>query len=422
MGKLAIEGGRPVRNAKKDPWPKWPVWGEAEKRRLIKTLDTGVWSYNGPQEMAFNRAFAKLATSKYALSVANGTVSLQIALEALDVGWGDEVIVPGLTWQATPAAALDINAVPVLVDVLPDTWCVDPRAVEAAITPRTRAIIPVHLYGCIADMDAVMKIARKHKLGVVEDCAHQHGSRWKNKAVGGIGDIGSFSFQLSKVLTGGEGGAVTTSNQELADRMDGLRNCGRRPARQEGDKGTGQYVSEGDFIQSGNYRITEFQAAVLVEQLKRLPGQVKKRDRNAIHLNELLGKIPGITPMKRDRRTKLQSYFNFAFRYDAKEFKGLSVWHFRPALAKELGAVVEPCYFPLNNAPLYRPLTKKRYHVNKAHWRNVDAGRFKLPVCEKAFREESVCFHHSVLMGTKNDVEQIAEAVEKIRDNVDELL
>lgn len=423
MAKLAIKGGKPVHNAKKEPWPTWPVWSEAEKKRLGKVLDSGAWSYNGPMEQEFNRAFRDLIRSRYALSVANGTVSLQLALEALDIGFGDEVIVPGLTWQATAAAVLDVNAVPVLVDVDPDTWCIDPKAFEKAITPRARAVIPVHLYGCIADMDAVNRIARKHGLAVIEDCAHQHGSVWKNKPVGSIGDIGSFSFQLSKVLTGGEGGGLTTSDPDLFVRLDALRNCGRRPRIElKGSKGAGQYGTEGDLIQSGNYRITEWQAAVLVEQVKRLPAQVRGRDRNAIYLNSLLAKIPGISPMKRDRRTSIQSYFNFAFRYDAKEFKGLDVWKFRPAFAAELGLEVEPCYFPLNNDPLYRPLTKKRYHISKVHWKAVDPSRFKLPVCEKAFKKLSVCFHHSALMGKRGDMERIAEAVVKIRDNVDELL
>ncbi len=424
MAKLAINGGRAVRNARRDPWPKWPVWSAAERKMLARVLESGVWSYNGPKERLFDAAYSSFIGSQYAVAAANGTVTLQLALEALDVGHGDEVIVPGLTWQATAAAVIDVNAVPVLVDVDPDTWCLDPAAAEAAVTRRTRAIIPVHLYGCICDMDAIMKIARKHKLAVVEDCAHQHGSQWKGRGVGSIGDIGSFSFQLSKVLTAGEGGALTTSNRKLWERLDALRNCGRRPLADvaKGDKGAGQYGDEGDFVQSGNYRITEFQAAVLLEQLKRVPAQVRLRDKNAIHLNRLLAQIPGIRPLKRDRRTTLQSYFNFAFRYDQRAFQGLPVAKFRAALSAETGFEVEHCYVPLNNCPLYRPLTKKRYHLSREHWKAIDARRFKLPVSERAHGKESVCFHHSVLMAGRKDMEQVAEAVEKIRANADELL
>ncbi|MHC4073680.1 MAG: DegT/DnrJ/EryC1/StrS family aminotransferase, partial [Planctomycetota bacterium] len=207
MSKLAVNGGTPLRDAKANPWPKWPVWDEKEEKGLLEVLAGGVWSYNGPKELEFNKAFAEFTGAEYALSVANGTVSLQLALEACGIGLGDEVIVPGLTWQATAAAALDVNAVPILVDVSDDNWCIDPDAVEEAITPRTRAIIPVHLYGGFADMDAVMEVAGRHNLRVIEDCAHKHGGEWKGKKVGSIGDAGSFSFQLSKLMTAGEGGA-----------------------------------------------------------------------------------------------------------------------------------------------------------------------------------------------------------------------
>ena len=433
MAKLAIQGGKPIRDSKKRPWPSWPIFNREEEKQLLSVLRSRVWSYNGPKEQEFNRRFAKFCGSRYSLLVANGTVSIQLALEALDIGFGDEVIVPGLTWQATAGAVLDVNAVPVLVDVLPDTWCLDPQAVEKAITRRTRAIIPVHLYGCIADMDAVNRIARKHQLAVIEDCAHQHGSVWKGKPVGSLGNIGSFSLQLSKVLTAGEGGILTTSDVKLFTRLDALRNCGRRPAivRATGrsplpkaNKGAGQYGSEGDLIQSGNYRLTEFQAAVLLEQFNRLPTQVRLRDRNALHLNERLAEIPGIHPMKRDSRTDLQSYYNFAFRYDSRKFQGLPAAKFREALNAELGlgpGGVMPCYQPLNNCGLYRPLTKKRYRLSAQHWKAINPARFKLPESEQAFRETSVCLHHRVLLGNQKDVGEIANAVLKIRDHLDEL-
>ena len=142
------------------------------------------------------------------------------------------MILPGITWQATAATVADVNATPILVDVCEDTWCIDPAEVEKAITPKTKAIIPVHLYGSFADMDAIMSIAKKHNLAVIEDCAHKHGGEWNGKKAGSIGDIGSFSFQLSKHLTAGEGGTMTTNNIDLAEKLDALRNCGRRP---EGD-------------------------------------------------------------------------------------------------------------------------------------------------------------------------------------------
>jgi dTDP-4-amino-4,6-dideoxygalactose transaminase len=423
MSKLAIKGGKPLRDVKRNPWPTWPVWDKSEEKSLLGVLKSGVWSYNGPKETEFDAAFAKSTGTKYALSVANGTVSLQLALEACGIGLGDEVIVPGLTWQATAGVVLDLNAVPVLVDVCEDTWCIDPAKVEKAITPRTRAIIPVHLYGCFADMDAIMRIARKHHLRVIEDCAHKHGGQWKGKKAGSIGDTGSFSFQLSKLVTAGEGGALTTNDSRLFEKLDALRNCGRRPERKKNaDKGSGVYGSEGDLIQSGNYRITEFQAALLLESLKRLPEQNRLREENATYVNARLRELPGIEPMRRDKRETMGAYYNFSFRYKQDEFKGLAVATFREALAKELGCGVEASYEPLNACSLYTPHTKPwRYKLNKRHWKQIDTARFNLPVCRRVHSAESVCFHHTVLMGTRADMDLIVEAIEKIYDNADEL-
>jgi len=425
MAKLAINGGSPIKDVKDNPWPAWPVWGKEEERSLIEVLNSGVWSYNGPKETEFNKLFAEFTGTKYAVCTVNGTVTLQIALEALGIGVGDEVILPGLTWQATAATIIDVNAIPVLVDVCEDTWCIDPKEIEKAITPKTKAIIPVHLYGAFADMDAIMEIAKKHNLVVIEDCAHKHGGEWNGKKAGSIGNVGSFSYQLSKHLTAGEGGSVTTNDPVLAERMDALRNCGRRPEGDEYvnvDKGAGVYGDDGNFLQSGNFRITEFQAAILIEGLKRLPEQNKVRDENGAYLNSLFLDIPGVTPLKRDKRETKKAYFNFAFRYNKDEFKGLSVEKFRSALEAEIGIGVDSSYEPLNNCSLYVPHTKPaRYKLNEAYWKAIDPTQFSLPVSEKIFKEESVCIHHKVLMGTNADMDMIATAIKKIYDNIDEL-
>lgn len=423
MTKLAILGGSPARDTKTNPWPKWPVWDEKEEKALLEVLNSGVWSYNGPKETEFNQLFAEYTGTKYALAAANGTVTLQMALEACGVGVGDEVILPGLTWQATAATILDVNATPVLVDVLEDTWCIDPKAIEKAITPRTKAIIPVHLYGCFADMDEVMRIAKEHNLYVIEDCAHKHGGEWNGKKAGSIGDIGSFSYQLSKHLTAGEGGSVTTNSFELYERLDALRNCGRRPeppAAATANKGEGQYFDAGNFLQSGNYRITEFQAAILLEGLKRLPEQNKVRDENGIYLNSLLAEIPGVMPMKRDPRETQEAYFNFSFRYNQAEFKGLPVAKFRAALTAELGIDVAASYIPLNKCSLYVPLTKPaRHKLSDEYWAAINPARFDLPVCDKIHFEGSACIHHKILMGTKVDMDLIAAAIRKVYDNAE---
>ncbi len=426
MKKLAINGGSPCRDTNKNPWPKWPVWGKEEEVALVEVLNSGVWSYNGPKEMEFNRLFAAYTGVKHAICAVNGTITLQIALEALGIGVGDEVIVPGLTWQATAATVIDVNATPILVDICEDTWCIDPKEIEKAITPRTKAIVPVHLYGAFADMDAIMAIAKKHNLYVIEDCAHKHGGEWKGKKAGSIGNVGSFSFQLSKHLTAGEGGSVTTNDTDLAEKMDALRNVGRRPEGDSligADKGIGDYGDDGNFIQSGNYRITEFQAAILIEGLKRLPEQNANRDANGAYLNTLLKEIEGVTPLKRDDRETKKAYFNFAFRYDANRFRNLPVEKFRAALEAELGIVVDACYEPLNNCSLYVPHTKpSRHKLNDAYWKAIDPKRFSLPVCERIFKEESVCVHHKVLMGTKADMDLVAAAIKKIYDHAGELM
>ena len=425
MSKLAIMGGSPVRNTKTNPWPKWPVWDKNEEKALTETLKSGIWSYNGPMETEFNRRFAEYTGVKYALAAANGTVTLQLALEACGIGLGDEVILPGLTWQATAATVLDVNATPVLVDVCDDNWCIDPEEVRKAITPRTKAVIPVHLYGSFADMDEIMRIAKEHNLFVIEDCAHKHGGEWNGKKAGSIGDIGSFSYQLSKLLTAGEGGSLTTDNFTMFEKLDALRNCGRRPEPKnslKADKGEGLYFDEGNFLQSGNYRITEFQAAILIEGLKRLPEQNRLRDENAIYLNSLLKDIPGIIPIRRDKRETREAYYNFSFRYNKNDFKDLPVIKFRAALTTEIGIEIAASYIPLNKCSLYAPLTKPaRHKLNEDYWKAIDPSRFELPVCDRIHSEESACIHHKVLMGSKSDMDMIASAIMKIHDNAEQL-
>jgi L-glutamine:2-deoxy-scyllo-inosose/3-amino-2,3-dideoxy-scyllo-inosose aminotransferase len=424
MKTLAILGGKPVRDTKINPWPKWPVWDHNEEKALIEVLNSGVWSYNGPKETEFDRMFAEYTGVKYVISAANGTVTLQMALEACGIGLGNEVILPGLTWQATAATILDVNATPVMVDVCEDTWCIDPKQVEKAITPRTRAIIPVHLYGSFCDMDEILRIAKKHNLFVIEDCAHKHGGEWNGMKAGSIGDIGSFSFQLSKHLTAGEGGAVTTNNFQLAEKLDALRNCGRRPIGMDADvdKGAGQYSDQGNFIQSGNFRITEFQAAILIEGLKRMPEQNRVRDENGIYMNSLLADMPEVRPVRRDKRETKEAYFNFAFRYNRSEFKDLPVKKFRAALTAEIGIEVAPSYIPLNKCSLYVPLTKPtRHKLNDQYWHDIDPARFELPLCDRIHFEESVCIHHKILMGSKSDMDQIASAIKKVYDNAEAL-
>ena len=406
MRKLAISGGEPIRTK---GWRTWPIKGEREEELLLQALRSGDWAAgNRPMEEEFCQKFAAFSRANHCVCLMNGTVTLQLALEALDIGAGDEVIVPGYTWQATAAACLDVNAIPIIVDVDPETYCIDPVLVEAAITPRARAIIPVHLYGSMADMDRIMEIARRHDLKVVEDCAQTHGSRWREMGAGVIGDIGSFSMQHSKVITSGEGGVCLTNDDNLYDRLCALRHCGR-PRQGE--------VSP---IQSGNYRMTEFQAAVLLAQLERLEDQTNRRDENAIYLNSRLSEIPGIKPMLRRPQVTRQAYFSFVFRYDPDVW-GAPRRAFLQALAAEINLGPWIIFEPLNKATLYNPQTKKRHHWSEEYWQAIDPSRFQLPVCERAYHMECAAFHHPFLLGAKTDMDDFANGVAKVYENREEL-
>ena len=411
MAKLALLGGKSVRG-KSAQWPKWPQYSPGDAPLLSKIAKSNRWSFDGPYEWEFAEAFSKYHKSKYGLCCANGTVGIQIALEALGVGAGDEVIVPGMTWQATAAAALDVNAVPILCDVESDTWCLDLAKVEAAITRKTKAVIVVHLYGSMTDLTKLRALCKRKGLYLVEDCAHQHGAFWKGKGVGTIGDVASFSFQESKVLSCGEGGFNMTQDKTLFERLYSLRNCGR-----------GWQGDMTNALQSGNYRITEFQAAMLLGGLKRLDKEAKHRDKNAIYLNSLLAQIPGVKPMRRRAGIDQASYFNFAFRLDweAIGVKGVTNLEVCAALYKELHASFEPPYQPLNKCGLYKPQTKRRHQVSGAYWKAINPKRFSLPVCEDAHNKSGVTVHHHVLLGTKDDMDDIATAVTKVMDNAGEL-
>ena len=410
MAKLAINGGTPVAQLKT---PSWPIHDEADRRRILRVLESGSWSWMAEMETAFNEAWAAFTGSKHSLLVTNGTHALQLAYEALDIGWGDEVLIPGSTWQATAAAALDVNAVPVLVDVELDTWCIDPAAAEAAITPRTKAIAAVHLYGCMAEMDAIMEVARRHDLHVIEDCAHQHGSVWRDRAAGTIGQMGTFSFQQTKVMTCGEGGSILVQDDQLYCRLDQLRNCGRwSPHFPEGEQ---------RFLQSGNYRITEWQAAVLLGQLERLPEHLGRREASAKRLNHLLGNCPGVKPFKRHDGVTRQSYYAYGFRFLPEEWEDIDRSDFIRALSAETGLTFTSGYEPLNDTVLYRPHSKRRHRLHDGYWADIDPAAYQLPNTERLAMREGVVTPHQTLLLDPSDMDHIVEAIHKIHSSQDDL-
>ena len=411
MPELAIAGGTPVRSRAPAPWPEFD---DRERRAIIEVLESRNWGgYPFPNRLAdlFGQRFAAYQDASYALCASNGTVTIEIALKAVGVGPDDEVIVPAYTFEATAVPILRLGAIPVFVDVLPENYCIDPRAVEAAITPRTRAIIPVHLAMNMADMDALAEIAKHHSLRIIEDCAHAHGAKWRGRGAGSLGDAGSFSMQTSKLMTAGEGGVVTTNDEELLELCQSYVNCGRASSRDR----------FGHRILGFNYRMTEFQAAILLAQLERLPGQTEVRRKQASRLAERLAELPGISLLLRDPRITTQAIYQFVFKYDSEAFGGASRDRFVAALEAE-GI---PCdglfYEPIYRSALFKvdPRDFPALGVcaeSRLPWLNV-----RCPVAERAAYQESVWLPHQLLLGQDQEVDDIVEAVVKIQNNLDEL-
>ena len=412
MANLAIAGGAPVRTK---PHAEWPQFDGREKDAILGVLESRNWGgYPFPNRLAdrFSRAFADSHGARHALCAANGTVTLEIALKAVGIRPGDEVIVPAYTFEATAAPVLKLGAIPVFVDVLPDTYCLDPAAAAAAVTSRTRAIIPVHLAMNMADMDAVGELAARHGLKVIEDCAHAHGARWREKGAGSLGDAGSFSMQTSKLMTAGEGGVVTTNDDEVFELCQSYVNCGRASQ-------TDRY---GHRILGFNYRMTEFQAAILLAQLERLPEQTEHRAARARHLSEWLAQIPGISLLKKDERLTTQAIYQYVFKYDAAAFGGASRDRFVAALEAEGIAADGLFYEPIYRSALFEVDPRDFPVLAGRGADNLPWSETRCPVAERAAYAESVWLPHQWLLGSEQDLDQIVEAVAKIQNHPDELL
>jgi dTDP-4-amino-4,6-dideoxygalactose transaminase len=404
--KLALLGGTPLR---KRPFTSWPIFGRPEEKGLLRTLHSGKWGrLDGTQVAGFERRFAAMHGCKHGIAVVNGTVSLRIGLMAAGIQADDEVIVPPYTFLSTASAVVEANAIPVFADVDLETFNLDPKAVEAAITPRTRAIIPVHFAGQVADMDAIMAIARKRKLIVIEDAAHAHGAVYKKRSAGSIGRLGSFSFQSSKNLTSGEGGIITTNDDQLAESCRSIHSCGRIPG--------GLWYEH--HVISGNYRLGEFQGAILNCQLSRLEAQTRKRDANGRHLAAKLSQLPGLYPQKRIPGCDQHSYHLFMMRVAAEKF-GVP----RGTVIEALQAEGIPCSggyaVSLPQQPLFRnkafapylPKSSARLDYQNAHCPNSD----------RLCREQTIWFEQSMFLGPRTDMDDIVRAFEKIYENRDAL-
>jgi dTDP-4-amino-4,6-dideoxygalactose transaminase len=400
--KLALLGGNPIRTR---PFTPWPVFGKAEEKRLLRALHSGKWGkLHGPEVAEFESRFAARHGCKHGIGVANGTVSLRICLQAAGIRAEDEVIVPPYTFFSTASAVIEANAVPVFADIDLDTFNLQPKAVEAAITRRTRAIIPVHFAGLPADMDAILAIAKRRKLVVIEDAAHAHGASYQNRPAGSLGDLASFSFQSSKNMTAGEGGIITTNDHALAESCRSIHNCGRV---------SGGFWYEHHII-SGNYRLGEFQGAILNCQLDRLDVQTRTRDRNGQYLAECLAQMPGLHPQKRPANCTRHSYHLFMLRIDGEVFGAP-----RAAVLKALQAEGIPCSggygFSLPHQPMFRHKAFGPFLPRASA--KLDYRKTRCPNSDLICREQCVWLEQSLLLGSRADMDDIARSFEKVYEN-----
>ncbi|HET7767400.1 MAG TPA: DegT/DnrJ/EryC1/StrS family aminotransferase, partial [Chloroflexota bacterium] len=344
---LALHGGAPVVDGRLGV--QWPVRDETEKTLLAEVVDSGKWwrgAYGEGESSkvgAFETAFARLHDAQFGIAVTNGTTALECAYKTVGVEAGDEVIVPAITFVATATAALQIGAVPVFVDVDPRTYTIDPAAVEAAVTPRTRCIAPVDYGGMPCDYDALIDIGRRRSLPIVADCAHAHGSQWKGVGVGALTELGTFSFQAGKTLTTGEGGMILTNRADLAEKAYSYHHIGRL-------RGRPFYEHH---LPASNLRMTEWQGAVGLAQLSRFSEQTAIRERNALRLAAGLQRLHdagvGVAPLSRDPRVSRWSYYLWHFRFLAEKWEGVT----RDSFLKALKAEGVPCGTG-HTQPLYK--------------------------------------------------------------------
>lgn len=417
MTKLAINGGNKVRTREFFPWPDYD---QRDLKYVEEVIRSRAWFAGmrgadpGTKTAEFEKKFAQHHDANFGVACANGSVAIEIALRAAGVGVGDEVIVPALTFIATVSAVLAVNAIPVLVDTIYDTQCVNPDEIERAITDRTKAIIPVHYGGFVCDMDRIIEIAQRHKLIVIADAAHAHGAIYKGKKLGSICDAATFSFQASKTMTAGEGGIIVTNNSELAEKCIQYRSCGRH-------EGESWYIH---YVFPMNYRITELQSAVLLAQLERLDEQLKRKNQNARYLAKRFRDIDGIGPVPGDGNTDVNGYYLYLLQYDKEKFAGVS----RNNFVEALNAEGIPCHigypWPLSKNPIFQQVgegPKGCPFTCPYYGKRISIKDQKFPVTEKIC-SETVVIPHQVLLSPAPDMDDIVAAIVKIKENISELL
>jgi dTDP-4-amino-4,6-dideoxygalactose transaminase len=369
-----------------------PVFVE-EEARLLEVLRSGVWGGYSEAVRDFEARFGTYIGGQ-CITTANGTVSLEVALRCEGIGPGDEVIVPPYTFMATASAVLQTDALPVFVDIERDTLNLDPDRFEAAITPRTRAVIPVHFAGHAADMDRILEIARRHGIVVIEDAAHAHGGEYKGKRVGGLGEWGSFSFQQSKIMTSGEGGCLITNDDRRATEARAYCNQGRAAG--------GAWYDH--YSLGTNLRITGFQAAVLLAQLERLDAQTSNRNLNANTLRQAMRSMPAVEPLCPAAYCSRHALALFLFRFNSRA-TGVSKSRFEAALKAQGVPVMETYPRPLYGNPVFE----------KWPFRNSGC-----PIAEVSCRE-IVTLPLTLLNDSPATLQQTIAVMEKVLHNLDEV-
>jgi len=421
MSQLALFGGSKVITR---PWLRWPRHDEAEAAGLKRVLDSSKWwlyAYGrGPRPddassadvsevEQFEREFAAAHFVKHCYAVTSGTNALEIVLHACEVGPGDEVITTGYTFIATSSAILSRYALPVYVDIDPDTYNIDPARIEEAITPKTRAIEVVHLGGEICDMDAILAIARKHNLKVIEDAAQGTGSILRgNKGAGGIGDAGTYSFQASKVVTAGEGGACATQDDKLAERIWSYRNCGRSK--------TGVWYEHPRI--GHNHRMGEFQGVVLRAQLSRLPEQCRTRQHNYDSFLAKIAGIPGLVPRKLRPDASQRCLSVLILTFTGEGWDGLH----RDVVLEALRAEGVPATLGYGWANYRNPAFATMQQTLGQHAFAFGVERFpdwlqyaaRCPATERACRDRAIFMPHALLLGSEADMQTLADAFAKV--------
>ncbi|MGQ9574635.1 MAG: DegT/DnrJ/EryC1/StrS family aminotransferase [Thermoguttaceae bacterium] len=409
--KPALLGGTPVH---KGGWPGWPDWRSAWEPRILQVLRSGNWSSagGGGEVAQFESAYAKLLGAKRCVATASGTTALITSLHVMGVDAGDEVIISPYTFIATYNVVLMLKALPVLADTDPATLTMDPASIESRITERTRAILPVHIYGMPCDMDPINAIARKHNLAVIEDACQAWLAEYKGRKCGTLGDLGCFSFQNSKHIPAGEGGAVTGNSDELLDRCQAFHNCGRP---------YGSFQGRGCFSRGTNCRMTHYQAAMLLQQIDKLVEETRRRQDNAEYLTAGLKGIPGIQPVRLPENSKAVWHL-YAFRYDPAQFHGLARGKFMRALSAEgipCGGGYHEQYYDglldeaINSRGFKRLFSAERLRAYRESFRELQGNKL---VCET-----TVGMFNTVLLADRRDVEHIVEAVRKIHAHSAEL-